>query len=237
MRNYHVSASSAARFEYGVELHAGLARFPETQAAAADVLAVNDALQTQFQKRVALVVPVVKARATLRFAEYHVDSVLRSAHHAAQVEDGGRSGRVSQVVFPDGIREVTRPSGKGQAKPTREVIERLKLSKVAGIDEYRNTWLPKLEMALAQLEAAIAGHEAATLAHKEAFAEERALREAHHETIDRVMGIVRATFPRDREMQDVIFPLLQKNRSRAVTEETEEEANAPEKIVVTNSVP
>jgi hypothetical protein len=219
MRKYHGTASSSARFQYGVELHAGLSRFPETAAAAADISAVNEALHTQFQKRVALLVPVVKTRAALRFAEYHVDSVLRSAFHAAQIEDGGRSGRVCQAVFPEGIREVTKPEGKAQLKPTKEVIERLALSKVAGIDDYRQAWLPKLESALSQLESAIDAHEAATVAHQDAFAEERALREAHHETVDRVIGMVRAAFPRDREMQDVIFPVVQRNRARIEEEE------------------
>lgn len=223
MRKYHGTASSLARFQYGVELHAGLSQFPETTGAAADILAVNDALHGQFQKRVALLVPVVKTRATLRFAEYHVDSVLRSSFHAAQIEDGGRSGRVCQVVFPEGIREVTKPEGKAQLKPTKEVIDRLALAKVAGIDNYRQAWLPKLEAALAQLEAAIAAHEAAKLAHQEAFAEERALREVHHETVDRVIGMVRAAFPRDRDMQDVIFPVVQRNRARM-----EEEDDGPE---------
>lgn len=219
MRKYHGTASSSARFQYGVELHAGLSRFPETAAAAADVLAVNEALHTQMQKRVALMVPVVKTRAALRFAEYHVDSVLRSAFHAAQVEDGGRSGRVCQAVFPEGIREVTKAEGKAQVKPTKEVIERLKLAKVSGIDEYRSAWLPKLESALGQLETAITSHEASQLAHQEAFAEERALREVHHETVDRVIGMVRAAFPRDKNMQDVIFPVVQRNRVKVEEEE------------------
>lgn len=219
MRNYHATASSAARFEYGIELHAGLVQFPETADAAAEVLAINDALHAQFQKRIGLLVPVVKTRATLRFAEYHVDGVLRSAFRAAQVEDGGRTGRISQAVFPNGIRDVTRPAGKGQVKPTKEVIERLALSKSPGIDEYRNVWLPKLEAALGQLEMAVVDHETATLAHQEAFAEERALRELHHETIDKIMGMVRTAFPRDRRMQDVVFPIMQRNKARIAQEE------------------
>lgn len=217
-----MNASSAARFEYGVELHAGLVRFPETAEAAAQVHAINESLHVQFQKRVSLVVPVVKARAALRFAEYHVDSVLRSAYHAAQVEDGGRSGHVAQEVFPDGIRSVTRLSGRERVQPTRALIERLSLSNIAGIDDYRNIWLPKLQAAFAQLEGALTTYEEANKAHRDAFAEECALRDAHHETMDRVMGIVRAVFPQDRDMQDVIFPLLQRARARA--EEAEKKA-------------
>ncbi len=208
MRKYHMNASSTARFAYGVELHAGLSRFSETTGAAAEILSVNDALYAQTQKRVALLVPMIKARASLRFGEYHVDGVIRSAFRAAQVADGGRSGRICAVMFPNGLREVTKPAGKNQVKPTKELIERLAHSMTAGIEEYRAVWLPKLEAALSQLEASIAAYEAAQAAHHDAFMAERALRDAHHDKVDQVMGIVRATFPRDRDTQDVIFPIM-----------------------------
>lgn len=214
MRGYRPAASSAARFAYGIELHAGLMQFPETVGAAAQVLEVNDALYAQVQKRLGLLVPVVKARAALRFAEYHVDSVLRSAFHAAQTEDGSRRGRIVQAVFPDGIREVTRPSGRAKVKQAKVIVDRLSHLNISGIDEYRHVWLPKIEAALTQLELALAVHKEAALTHQEAFAEEKALREAHQDVIDNVMGIVRATFPRDRRMQEVIFPLLQRAPSR-----------------------
>lgn len=215
MRNYHVSASSAARYEYGVELYEGLARFPETAHAATLVHTINDALHAQFQKRVSLVVPVVKARAALRFADYHKDGVLRSAYHAAQVGAGGRNGALVQAIFPDGVRAMARSSGQGQAQPIRDVIERLTSSKLPGIDDYRNTWLPKLRAAHAQLEAAMTTYEEATTAHREAFIKECELRDTHYETMDRAMGIVREAFPLDRDMHEVIFPLLQRARARA----------------------
>ncbi len=224
MRNYHVSASSAARYEYGVELYEGLARFPETAHAATLVHTINEALHAQFQKRVSLVVPVVKARAALRFADYHKDGVMRSAYHAAQVEAGGRNGALVRAIFPDGVRAMARSAEPDQAKSIRDVIERLMSSNLAGIDDYRNTWLPKLRAAHAQLETAMTSYDEATKAHREAFIKECELRDAHFETMDRAMGIVREAFPRDRDMHEVIFPLLQRARARA--EQVEKKAAA-----------
>lgn len=231
MRRFRSVASAAARFAYGVELHAGLMQFPEMEGTAAEVLAVNDALHAQVQKRLGLLVPVVKARSALRFAEYHVDSVLRSAFHAAQVEDGGRGGRIVQAVFPDGIREATQPVGRAKIKHTKSIVERLSHLNISGIDEYRTTWLPKLEAALIQLDSAITTHKSATLTHQEAFAQEQTLRAAHYEVIDKVLDIMRAAFPGDQHMQDVIFPLLQRAPSKQDDEPESDDAAEP----ITNS--
>jgi hypothetical protein len=206
MRNYRSGASSAVRIEYGVALHAGLTQFSETAAAATDVETINEALVLKERERIQLRFPVLKARATVRFAEFNVDKVIGSAKRAAEIADGGRRGKISVALFPHGLLAVTKASGSAQVKPTKELIERLVHTKVAGIETFRATWLGKLETALAHLETAIATHETARAAYDDAFNAEMALRAAHHDLIDKVMGIVRAAFPRDRDIQDVIFP-------------------------------
>ncbi|MDI1447418.1 hypothetical protein [Polyangium sp. 6x1] len=208
MRKYRSNASSTVRFEYGVELAAGLSSFPEMAAAAADIQTVNDALAAQHDKRRVLHVSVVRTRAALRFGEYSVERIIRLALRAAEMEDGGRRGRICASVFPKGSKPVLAPVGKRQVKPLRELVERLENSKASGIEAYRGAWLPKLKAALVSFEAAVAVHLAALSAHDEAFKLEVALREAHHDTVDRIMGQVRAAFPRDRVTQDVIFPAL-----------------------------
>lgn len=208
MRKYRINATSTVRIEYGIELHAGLSQFDETLAAANEAHAVNDALANQYQIRLQLHRPVLNARAILRFAEYNVDRVIRSAHRAAEIEDGGRRGRISTTLFPQGLKPVTKPSGRAQAKPTKDLIDRLKLSSVAGMDAFRAVWLAKLETALAKLDAAISTYESARDAHAQAFRAEMALRDAHWEMVDRVMGLVRSAFPLDKDVHDVIFPIV-----------------------------
>ncbi len=229
MRKYRRDASSAVRIEYGVELHEGLAQFPETATAATDVETVNEALELQERQRNELRFPILKARATVRFAEFNVDKVIGSAKRAAEIEDGGRRGKISVVLFPHGLQAVTKASGAAQVKPTKELIDRLVHTKVAGIDAFRTTWLGKLETALMQLETAIATHETARAAYDNAFKAEMALRDAHHDLIDKVMGIVRAAFPRDRDVQDVIFPIM--------SDDTPKKSSERRIDVVTTSAP
>ncbi|MDI1446998.1 hypothetical protein [Polyangium sp. 6x1] len=224
MRKYRQNVSSTVRFEYGVELAAGLSQFPETTAAANDIRAVNDALGAQQDKRRALRIPVVEARAALRFAELGAERVIRSSLRAAEIEDGGRRGRICACLFPKGLRPVVIPMGKRQVRPLKELVERLQNAKLAGIDVYRAAWLPKLLCALGSLEAAVDAHLAALAAHDEAFQVELALRDAHHDAVDKVIGVVRAAFPRDRELQDVIFPVVEASRKAGDAEADEPEA-------------
>ncbi|MDI1451687.1 hypothetical protein [Polyangium sp. 6x1] len=225
MRKYRSNASSSVRFEYGVELAAGLAQFPETTSASLDIQTINDALDGQHQKRRALRVPVVKTRAAARFAEHNAERIIRSALRAAEIEDGGRRGRICAAVFPKGSTPILTPAGRAQVKSMKDLVDRLDHAKLTGIDEFRNAWSPKLGAALASLEAALAAHEAARAEHDDAFKAELALRDAHHDAVDRAMGVVRAAFPRDRELQDVIFPVLETTtttREDAPVEEADE---------------
>ncbi|MDI3290822.1 hypothetical protein [Polyangium sp. 15x6] len=212
MRKYRPNVSSTVRFEYGVDLAAGLSQFPETAAAASDIRAVNDALGAQHDKRRALRIPVVETRAALRFAEFSAERVIRSSLRAAEIEDGGRRGRLCACLFPKGLRPVVIPMGKRQVKPLKELVDRLQNAKLVGIDGYRAAWLPKLLTALSTLEGAVAAHLEALAAHDEAFKVELALRDAHHDAVDKVIGVVRAAFPRNRELQDVIFPVVEGSR-------------------------
>ena len=76
------------------------------------------------------------------------------------------------------------------------------------MDAFRAVWLAKLESALDKLETAVTTYESARDAHDQAFQAELALRDAHWEMVDRIMGMVRSAFPLDKDVQDVIFPIL-----------------------------
>ncbi|TKC99656.1 hypothetical protein [Polyangium fumosum] len=225
MRKYRSNVSSAVRLAYGIELAAGLSQFPETTAAANEIRAINDALGAQEDKRHALHVPVIETRAALRFAKLSAERVIRTSLRAAEIADGGRRGRICACLFPKGLRPVVLPMGKRQVKPLKELVERLHNAHVAGIDAYRAVWAPKLDAALATLEATVDAHGTALAAHDEAFQVELALRDAHHDVVDKVIGIVRAAFPRDRDLQDVLFPIVEVSRRRenASTDESEPE--------------
>lgn len=228
MRKYRSNASSAVRFVYGVELVAGLSRFSETAPAANDIEDINDALDAQHQKRLALRVPVVKSRAAARFAEYDAERAIRLAVRSAEMEDGGRRGRICAAVFPKGATPILTPKGKGQVKALKELVDRLDVTKVAGIDAYRAAWLPKLKTTLEALQTALDAYAEAQAAHDDAFRIELALRDAHHDAVDKAMGQVRAAFPRDRAVQDVIFPIPDDEPKEAKEADSAEETEGAE---------
>jgi hypothetical protein len=208
MRKYDPNVGTMPRVEYGICLVGGLQQFPETAPYAGPFEGLNDQLLAQHEKRVALRKPVLKARTSLRLVEYRVDRTIRAAWNAAKTADGGRraAGPITSALFPEGLSPVINPKGRKQHQPTVDLIDRLALAKVPGIDEFRDEWMPFLGAALKDLEAAIAECEATAVAYGKAFKAEKALREQHYNEVDRVMGLVRAAFPRDRETQDVIFP-------------------------------
>ena len=223
MRSYRSNAASDVRIEYGIELGEGLALFPETASAASEIDTLNGALAIEHDKRRALRIPVLRTRAALRFAEFSVERVVRSALRAAEIEDGGRRARICASLFPKGSNPILKPVGKKQLKPLKDLVERLEKSKVAGIDAYRAVWLPKLKDALASFETAVAAHLAALSVYDDVFKTELALRDAHHDAVDRIMGQVRTAFPRDRALQDVLFPPVDEADTSTTSEDDAEE--------------
>jgi hypothetical protein len=206
MRNYRVNAASEARVDYGVALVRGLSNFEKTRAHATAFKALNDELHAQLERRRALRKPWLEARQDVRFADWNGDQVIRAYQRAAEIADGGRRGPISQATLPDGISPVVAPSGSRQLPALVALIKRLKNARVEGIDAFRDAELPKLEAARTQLETAIAAYQAARTAYNEAFAVEKAMRDEHRLAVDALMGAVRAAFPGDKALQNVIFP-------------------------------
>lgn len=223
MRNYRTSAGTDVRVDYGTELVEGLKLFPETTPLATDIEALTASLEGAATARKALRKPLVKARVALRLANYLADQEIRSCGKAAEIADGGRRGPVFDALFPDGVGPVVAPAGARQIKPTEKLLERLTSSKNAAVIAFAQTWQPKLAAVLAKLQAAADSHEAARKADAAAFVEETALREEHAHTVDKLMGAVRAAFPRDRAKQDLLFPVVEESSGGA-----EAEPDAPE---------
>jgi hypothetical protein len=215
MRKYRTDAATPLRLDYGVELAAGLTLFPETAPFAAPFIALNTELETAYEDRLHKRKPLAIARVALRHENYRTDQLLRSAARAAEIADGGRRGPIFEATFPDGLRPVVTPEGARQIAPTRDLIDRLGKSRVAGIDAYRKEWLPKLATALASLEKAAALLDAATRAHRDAFTTELALRDQHLVAVDALMGQVKAVFPRDKDRQDLVFPIVEEGNASA----------------------
>lgn len=170
---------------------------------------VNNELDAALSKRIALRRPLLEKRATFRFAQYDTDQTIRMSFRAAEIADGGRkNGPIASFLFPDGLGPVVAPHGARQIAPTEKLIADMKRCKVEGSAAFLAEWTPKLEAILAKLESTANAHSLARKAYADAFQDEVALRSEHYQAIDKLMGLVRATFPNDRAKQDLVFPVV-----------------------------
>jgi hypothetical protein len=239
MKKYRSDSSTILRYEFGVELGAGLSQYPETQPRAVTFGKVNVALLAQYKARLDLREPLLLCRANMRFSCLRTKRAIRGLFNAAKQADGNRRGvgPIATALFPEGISPIVKPRGRNQMKPLKDLINRLALAKTAGIDDFRTEQLPKLQAAQKDFEAAIAQYDAAKEAHDLAFQAEKALRDQHYDEVESVIGFLRSTFPHDREVQETIFPPV--DRSDSVDDTHADEPNgeppAAEKPALTSA--
>lgn len=230
MRGYRTSAGTETRLDYGLELAAGLQLFSETAPLAPGFEATNAGLEAAHTTRRAKRAPRVTARVALRLANYEMDQTIRSCGKAAEIADGGRRGAVFNVLFPQGVGPVVAPAGAQQIKPTEDLLSRMTKSKNAAVMAFAKEWQPKLEASLQKLRDAATVHSDARKAYLDAFKDEIALREEHKDAVDRLMGQVRAAFPRDRVKQDLVFPVMDEESGSGAEESPEAPEAAPEAV-------
>ena len=206
MRKYRSNASSDVRVVYGIELVEGLQQFPESAPLATTIQAQNEQLDKLRRDRELAERKMPAVRARLRFAEYNYDTTVRMAARDLDVSDGGRRSVLYKAVFPDRLTDVVDASGESQLKLSSTFIARIKASNAAGIGPWREQWLPRIEEAHGKLEAALKARAAVYAEVGAARVLEEAAREDHSTIVDKLMGEVRALFPRDRKRWEVIFP-------------------------------
>ncbi|MBI4615190.1 MAG: hypothetical protein HY720_16365 [Planctomycetes bacterium] len=234
MRKYRINAGSETRIAWGLDSATALTQFEETAGLAAAIRSITEAMIAALASRRALWIPLLVARAILRIADFVADRTIRAFAYAVQTAEGGRRGPLFDSIFPDGLQEVVAPAGARQLPQTVSLLERLKNSVARGAEEVRVEWLPKLESVVARLQGAVADNERASTAFHEAYANERKVREEHAFAVDRLAGQVRAAFPRDRALQDIVFPVPRRTKRTAGGEEGDTE-ETPE--VTESSVP
>jgi len=223
MRKYRANAASPTRVHYGIDLCEGLAFFEETAFLAPDFAAQNEELDRIHLDRLRLERALVPQRAKVRFGNYLWDVTVRSLSKSAEIADDGVRGSVHAAIFPNGLGPVVVPSGAGQVKPARDFVTALEASKAPGVETVRGEWLPKLKDALSKLESAVEGRKKAYVALEQARAAEEAAKDDHELSVVRIMGQIRAIFPKDKRKHDVIFPPTSRAARREEVEESDED--------------
>ena len=228
MKRYRNDAGSPTRIDYGIGLSAGLRAFTETQPLAQPFEQTNDELESAYLNRQARRKPMVVARSKVRFGNYHVDQGIRMLDGAARIADGGRRGPVTTALFPEGLTAVVKPKGAAQIQPTKDLLDRFSKCKLPRAIALHAEWAPRITALLEALKLASEGYDVAKQAYVDAFAEEIAMRAEHARQVDRLMGLVRAEFPRDTARQDVIFPEPARESGLPEEDEVEDEVEDEE---------
>ena len=214
MRIYNSNAGSETRIAYGTETIVGLRQFDETAPLAASFEPVNARLQTTFTARKDAERAQLQARVQVRFADWKFDQEARAAFRAAQTADGGKTGKITRALFPDGLNTVVIPSGPSQHAASVQLINRAKACTTSGAEKVLGEHLPSIEKASGDLKLALDERDRLAAARAVAFTAEEVARDDHEAAIDKLMGEVRALYPRDRKRWDLIFPTLPSRRAR-----------------------
>lgn len=229
VRKYRAKAASDVRISYGIELCAGLRFFAETATYAPSLETINNDLDAALTKRIQSRKPLLEKRAAFRFAQYEADQTIRMTHRAAEIADGGRkNGPITSFLFPEGLGPVVAPHGTRQIAPTQKLVADMKRCKVEGSAAFCAEWTPNLEAALTKLQSTADAHSVARKTYSDAFQDEVALRSEHYQAVDKLVGLVRATFPNDRAKQDLVFPVVDEGNGGDDGADDGDDAHAPE---------
>jgi hypothetical protein len=223
MRKPRSSAATFSVLKYGAELDVGLSQGPQTVPLADSFAPINARLGSCNQTRLQADRDQVQARVKVRYADHALDQTIRKMAHAAEIADGGRRGAISRTLFPEGITGLVVRTGEPQHAVALQLVTRLKACTAPGTEPVLGEWLPRIEQSTAELGAALQERARLANAYAIALAAEEAAREDHDRAIDKLMGEVRALFPKDRERWNLIFPEVASSQSRA-----EEETTTPE---------
>lgn len=206
-----------------------LQQLPETSAMAegfAPVLADLEAAgRTVTAAQEALLPPRVK----VAVAEALFEAGIRQLHAQARIEDGGKDGPLTRVLFPDGLTPVVQPVGQRQVDAVDALLLRAQTRKLGE----HQTLAPRLEV-LKTLRDRYAGaldeRKAATARLAEARAADMAAREQFIAAYSKDAGLLRSLYPSDRARQELFFDRWDAGRSSEA--EPDEEVVAPDGVTV-----
>lgn len=221
MRKYGENASSQVRIQYGYELEASLSQEPQLASTASIVRSQTAALESAYEARVKAERAMVQPKVQVRFADWRVDGTVRLVAKTAELADGGKRGPISRGLLPDGMSPLVAPVGTAQLQTTKDFVLRAKACTVPGAEKVCAETLPRVEEAMGQLETAMKARQAAEAVYVSARAAEVAAQQDHELMIEKVMGLVRSTFPKERARWDLIFPSVRGARTVEVEETAE----------------
>ncbi|HWN69020.1 MAG TPA: hypothetical protein VNM90_15385 [Haliangium sp.] len=150
-------------------------------------------------------------RVEVKFEDHSSDQFLRRLLAYAEAKDGRKGGKLSKLLFPNGVQEITRLQTGAQVEKMRGLEARM--AEVQGWDEALIR-LGELAVQRARYESAIEMRNEAERQVVSARAARNAAKERFLDLYAEIAGQIRSIFPRDRRMQDLFFDDLSPRKRR-----------------------
>jgi hypothetical protein len=163
-------------------------------------------------------------RVDVAFEDYSSDRCLRRVLARIEAVDGRKGGRLSKLVFPDGLSDVTKRTGTAQVERMRAVEARL-----AALQGWPDALNQSAEVMVHRMsyESAIEQRLAAERQVVTARVERNAAKERFLNLYAEIAGQIRSIFPRDKRMQDLFFDDLGARTRRYAGEPDDDESDEP----------
>lgn len=164
-------------------------------------------------------------RVALKYRDHMTDRGLRAIQSAAEVADGKRGGKLSNMVMPDGLSPAIKPFGEAQVKQLDGVADRL--------GNMGNVWpdSPKHLATTVEMKKQYAdclkNRDDSVRGEATARAARDIAKEEFLDTYAMVAARIKAEYPRDRAMQELFFDKVDSDTGSAEPENEQAPADAP----------
>ena len=145
----------------------------------------------------------IEPRVAVAHANLAADVTLRQLAAALREQDGGKPGRASKAIFPDGLTPIVTPVAGAQAAALTTLVQRLEANRALGAVVVR--FLPIARGDLERLNTALSRRLERARAHGAARAEEVVAREMLVAVYQESAGKIWALYPHDRDRREFFF--------------------------------
>lgn len=167
---------------------------------------------------------LVMVRVDVVFENHASDKHLRRLMNRVEIADGRKGGRLSDRLFPNGVRDITRRQGQPQVERMRALEARL-----TALQDWADapTQLGELTSHRETYETALASRSTAERQVVTSRAARNAAKERFLDLYAEIAGQIRSIFPRDRRLQNLFFDAVAKPSRGRVDEPDEEVPEEP----------
>lgn len=220
MRLYRIRSTSKTALDFSDDLIIGLDQFPKTKALTPAVQRAHDNVAAAQAAVVAAERPARRAAKLRRLSEYELERAIDQLLNTCKAKDTTANGPIERTVFPDGVMAEKQPKGQAQLESADVLRKRIANSEVEEVKASAASLLELIDPALERFREAVKAWQSARKVLREAMDIEDQRVIEHRATMDSTFGAIRAAFPTDRRIQDLVAPEMDDDPTAKAPEPT-----------------